>query len=71
MENTFKVGDQVELISGGPVMTVQRVVSRSPMGVMVDDDDTGHIRCQWFSGKKLEAGNFPAGSLKRVQPKGE
>ena len=69
MENTFKVGDQVELISGGPVMTVQRVVSKSPMDIM--DDDAGHIRCQWFSGKKLEAGNFPAGSLKRVQPKGE
>ena len=51
----FKVGDTVQLKSGGPEMTVERAF---------DDHD---YRCQWFAGKKLEAGVFPEESLVPVE----
>jgi uncharacterized protein YodC (DUF2158 family) len=49
---SWKVGDQVQLNSGGPVMTVQQVLSTG-----------SDYRCQWFAGKKLESGTFPGVSL--------
>ena len=52
----FEVGDIVKLKSGGPEMTVQIVLEGRNM-----------YRCQWFAGKKLESGDFPAGSLSLVQ----
>jgi uncharacterized protein YodC (DUF2158 family) len=57
-EVSFKVGDIVQLKSGGPEMTVERV---SSAGKNV-------YWCQWFAGRKLESGQFPADSLKPVQP---
>jgi uncharacterized protein YodC (DUF2158 family) len=47
----YKTGDLVMLKSGSPVMTVKSVSS-------VD-----LVWCQWFSGKKLEAGQFAMASL--------
>lgn len=46
----FKPGDIVKLKSGGPEMTVKAV-------------QKFNIVCQWFSGKKLEAGLFVEDSL--------
>jgi uncharacterized protein YodC (DUF2158 family) len=58
--NDFKTGDIVRLKSGGPDMTVsQRAIN----------PDT--IHCQWFSGKKLEAGIFKLESLTAVTTPGE
>lgn len=51
-QQIFNVGDLVELNSGGPVMTVKSIAR------------DGSIYGQWFAGKKLEQGNFPAESLK-------
>jgi len=51
MATEWKRGDLVQLKSGGPVMTVQEALSG------------GNFRCQWFAGKKLESGVFPADSL--------
>lgn len=54
----FSVGNIVKLNSGGPDMTVKTV----PEG-------TGtYFDCQWFAGKKLETGRFPADSLELVKP---
>lgn len=50
----FKVGDQVQLKSNGPTMTVE------------DVDANDHIVCQWFAGKKLERGRFAPETLKRA-----
>jgi uncharacterized protein YodC (DUF2158 family) len=50
----FKVGDIVQLKSGGPVMTVD--VAR-PVG------DGIRYRCSWFAGSKLQAGHFPEDTL--------
>ena len=49
----FAVGTIVKLKSGGPEMTVQRVPEKTD----------AYYTCQWFAGKKLEAGRFPADSL--------
>jgi len=56
----FKVGDLVELLSGGPVMTVADV--QDSIGPTV-------ITTQWFSGRKLEVGHFAPEVLKRSVPK--
>ena len=54
---TFAVGDIVKLKSGGPEMTVQ-TRPETPSKI---------YNCQWFAGKKLEAGRFPADSLELVK----
>lgn len=59
----FSVGDQVELKSGGPVMTVEKVQ------INAHDQFTGTYRCQWFAGKKLDGGLFPENSLVSSTPK--
>ncbi|MFV3335006.1 YodC family protein [Pseudomonas sp. NY15437] len=58
-QHAFNVGDIVRLKSGGPNMTVQTL-----------PDAGGRLfTCQWFAGKKLENGRFPAESLE-VAPVG-
>jgi uncharacterized protein YodC (DUF2158 family) len=54
MADTFKIGDVVQLKSGGPKMTVVAI------GELV--------RCAWFFGdnSKQEASAFPAGALEAV-----
>ncbi|HIF9238101.1 TPA: YodC family protein [Photobacterium damselae] len=52
----FQTGEIVKLKSGGPDMTVQ-----SPVG-----SSSTTFYCQWFAGKKLERGTFPADSLEYV-----
>lgn len=56
-EITFTVGEIVKLKSGGPEMTVKSIPGTT--------DDNYY--CQWFAGKKLEQGRFPAGSLERLK----
>lgn len=46
MASKFKVGDIVQLKSGGPKMTVTEI------------HDTG-VRTAWFAGSKNEQGYFP------------
>ena len=50
----FKIGDTVKLISGGPPMAVNQILSND------------QIICQWFAGKKLESGYFSSDCLIRV-----
>ena len=56
-EVKFAVGDIVKLKSGGPEMTVQTL----------PDSPIKYYKCQWFAGKKLESGNFPADSIELVK----
>lgn len=53
----FAVGDIVKLKSGGPEMTVKTE----------PDSPSQYYDCQWFAGKKLESGRFPANSLESVK----
>jgi uncharacterized protein YodC (DUF2158 family) len=51
----FAVGQIVRLKSGGPDMTVRTLPTTSE-----------NYTCQWFAGKKLEMGQFPADALEEV-----
>ncbi len=57
-QQRFQVGEVVKLKSGGPDMTVNYLVG-SAQRELYD--------CQWFAGKKLEEGRFPADSLEPVK----
>lgn len=58
MENQIKIGDVVQLKSGGPKMVVDNV-----------RDDLGTLTawCSWFSADKKEESRFPVTSLKRLE----
>ena len=54
----LKIGDVVQLKSGGPTMTIKSI-----------DKSGGSIHCQWFAGDKfdkLENDYFSPGSLQLV-----
>jgi uncharacterized protein YodC (DUF2158 family) len=51
MANQFKVGDVVQLKSGGPKMTVTVIRADG-------------LDCTWFEGVKQHEGNFPPDALK-------
>ena len=55
------VGKVVQLKSGGPKMTVK---GRDMLM-------NGLIKCQWFAGKKLEAGHFEPETLIPAKDDGE
>lgn len=59
MSNQTKlvVGSIVKLKSGGPEMAVQTL----------PQEHATYYTCQWFAGKKLESGRFPADSLELVK----
>ena len=54
----YKIGDVVQLKSGGPSMTIYET---APSGK--------HVNCQWFAGAKLERGHFPLETLQEPEPK--
>lgn len=59
MKLKFKVGDVVQLKSGGPNMTVTKT----------GDDllENPEYVCKWFGGRKLEHGLFPQDSLEMAK----
>jgi uncharacterized protein YodC (DUF2158 family) len=57
----FSKGDIVQLLSGGPNMTVQSVTPIPGETVSV------WVRCQWFDGNKLLNESFLSDSLKKVE----
>jgi uncharacterized protein YodC (DUF2158 family) len=68
----LKVGDVVQLKSGGPKMTVQRIIGadKSNMGLRALDEalkiqgyKTGDIVCQWFEGNTIRDAAFRAESV--------
>ena len=56
MANKYNIGDQVQLKSGGPTMTI------TDSGL----SSNSYVGCTWFSGKKAERGTFPPEALKPV-----
>jgi uncharacterized protein YodC (DUF2158 family) len=53
----FKVGDLVQLLSGGPLMTVEAIRG----GDGVEDDS---IKCHWFALAQLNKGRFNPATLR-------
>jgi uncharacterized protein YodC (DUF2158 family) len=54
---SFKIGDLVQLKSGGPIMTVREVANI---------DGVAKAWCDWFDGKKENRADYPLASLKHV-----
>jgi len=54
----FKIGEIVQLKSGGPKMTVEGYTFREGFTQEYE------VRCRWTSGPKKEAGNYPEESLR-------
>lgn len=59
-EPRFSKGDQVQLKSGGPEMTVDRVHTN------IYDKFSGKYTCKWFSGDQLQEGEFNEETLEKV-----
>ena len=59
----YNIGDQVQLKSGGPCMTINELIKHYPR-----EEFKGNYRCQWFAGKKLDNGVFPEDSLQDYVP---
>jgi len=55
----FKVGDTVQLKSGGPVMTVHSL------------EEHDNVYCSWFDGPKPTGGTFKAAMLKKIEMPGQ
>jgi uncharacterized protein YodC (DUF2158 family) len=56
----FKVGEIVQLRSGGPKMTVTAVHTSDSLSLR---SDSASYSTSWFAGAKLEHGRFPEESL--------
>jgi uncharacterized protein YodC (DUF2158 family) len=72
----WKIGDVVRLKSGGPAMTVQRLLGegRHVMAQLADEVmiargfDRGDPVCQWFAGSEAKTEAFRKESLEPVGP---
>jgi uncharacterized protein YodC (DUF2158 family) len=71
----LKVGDVVQLKSGGPKMTVKRILGsdQSNLGLRTFDEalkmngyKAGDAVCNWFEGSTLRDGTFKIESLIRI-----
>lgn len=66
-EAKYKIGDVVKLNAGGPEMSIKQL---DPGYIPPPSSFRGSYRCQWFSGKKLDHGDFPEESLVLVRNQG-
>lgn len=51
MSTKYKVGDKVQLVSGGPKMTVSRVM---PQDSLDEGENPQRYECHWFDSKKTK-----------------
>jgi uncharacterized protein YodC (DUF2158 family) len=54
---TFKVGETVQLKSGGPIMTVKK-----------ESTAEESVICQWFDKTDVKQAAFPEASLEHAEP---
>lgn len=71
----LKITDVVQLNSGGPKMSIIRIIGsdRSSFQFRASDEflklqgfKDGDVVCQWFDGSKLSTGNFKRESLIKI-----
>ncbi|MFY8214288.1 MAG: YodC family protein [Flavobacterium sp.] len=61
MESVFKIGDCVTLKSGGPTMTIEKLIGTIP--ITGPSTFTGRVECKWFVGTELSSGQFHQDAL--------
>jgi len=68
----YKTGDKVQLISGGPEMTVKGILGNNSLTktenfVLKNSGGVdGDVYCQWFYNNKIESGVFKPTMLKKL-----
>jgi uncharacterized protein YodC (DUF2158 family) len=63
MADDLQVGDTVQLKSGGPKMTIERIDKK------FESDTTNSAFCSWFDDKnKPQKSYFPLTSLNKLDP---
>ena len=64
----FITGDVVELKSGGPKMTVHKVIGSDSeiIASVFKGADRGDIECKWFDQGRIESAYFKPDMLKKV-----
>ena len=77
---TFKIGEVVRLKSGGPPMTIQRIIGGPKLHVLATTGDEaykvqgfrdGDVVCQWFEGgARLTSAAFAQDSPVSAQQEG-
>jgi uncharacterized protein YodC (DUF2158 family) len=60
MERSFRPGDLVQLVSGGPIMTVE--------GYQDGGTNDRVMKCVWFVNREAKRGTFAEPLLKRYDP---
>lgn len=72
----YNIGDIVQLKSGGPKMTIQRIIGdyqendRLKMAdnlIKISGYKNGDLICQWFNGNKLEIGTFSSEMIQKFE----
>lgn len=68
----FKIGDVVQLKSGGPEMTVQNIIGvttnkTEAFAYATAGHSHGDLICKWFSGSKLETEVFKAATVDKLE----
>jgi len=72
----MNTGDIVQLKSGGPKMTIQRIIGsdKSNIGLKAADEylkmrgfAEGDVICQWFESNTLRDGTFKTSSLLKTE----
>jgi uncharacterized protein YodC (DUF2158 family) len=56
----FKIGDQVQLKSGGPTMTITKESGYGPL--------ENKVTCTWYVGDKFNEKQFDPATLKAAKP---
>lgn len=68
-QSNFNVGDIVTLKSGGPNMSINKIVSRtvSFMAEATSELEVNEIKVQWFQDNTVKEGTFTEPQLKKVE----
>ena len=68
--NEFMTGDVVQLKSGGPKMTVHKIIGGSDLDVLASafrGADKGDIECKWFENGRIESAHFKPQMLMKAE----
>jgi uncharacterized protein YodC (DUF2158 family) len=62
VSNNFKIGEVVQLKSGGPIMTIHNIGDYAPTGF------NPGVLCVWFAGVQKNEAVFHPDALERYEP---
>ena len=71
-DHHYKIGEVVQLRSGGPMMTVEALIGPSELAMLISGTTSSErsYRCQWFNGRTLASGVLPEESLQPAKADG-